>query len=430
MRVIFLTITFHPEPAIHGLPLAKCLAARGHDIKVLTTFPQYPIGRVYPGYRMRLWQWETIDGIRILRVPIYPSHDNSAARRILTYLSFALTASTIGAALIGPADLVYLYEPPPTNGLASLALKVFRKTPIVHDIADMWPETVIESGMIRGERTKRTAEALLSAWCRFLYRQAALITVLSPGFKRLLIERGIPEEKVHVIYNWTDEATYRPGARDPALARELGFEGRFNIVYAGNLGVYQGLESVIRAAALVRDHRRIQVVIAGTGPKEAELKYLAEEFGASNVLFLGRRQYWEMAKINNLADVLLIHLKDLDFMHITIPGKTQISLASGRPILMAVRGDAADLVRQADAGVICEPENPAAIAKAMVEMSKMPRDELEAMGNRGRTYYEHHLALNIAGEHFDHVFREAVGARLRKDRWQVGGSSRSAANKT
>jgi len=429
MKIIFLTITFHPEPAIHGLPLAKCLAARGHEIKVLTAFPQYPIGRIYPGYRVRLWQWETIDGIRVLRVPVYPSHDNSAMRRMLTYLSFAFAAATVGAAVIGPADLVYMYEPPPTNGLASLVLKAFRRTPIVHDIVDMWPETVIESGMIRGQWGKKIAMPLIAAWCRFLYRQAELITVLSPGFKRLLIERGVPEHKVRVIYNWADESTYRPGEPDPGLARDLGFNGRFNIIYAGNLGVYQALESVIRAAALVKEHPKIQVVITGTGPKETELKELARTLGADNVLFLGRRQYWEMPKINSLADVLLIHLKDLGFLRTTIPGKTQVSLASGRPILMAVRGDAAELVRQARACVICEPEDPAAIAKAMVEMSLMPKDELEAMGARGRRYYEQRLALNIAGDHFDRAFREAGSAWVRRGPHGVPGESSSAANK-
>jgi len=412
MRVIFLTITFDPEPgALRGLPLAKWLAARGYDIKVLTAFPQYPEGRIYPGYRVRLWQREVMDGIPILRVPIYPSHDTSAVRRIGTYLSFALASSTIGASLIGPADAVYLYEPPPTNGLASLVLKFFRATPIVHHIADMWPETVIESGMIRGSQTKKIANYVLGKWCRFLYRQAQVMTVLSPGFKRLLVERGVPESKIEVIYNWADEETFRPVERDAALGRELGFDGRFNIVYAGNLGPLQGIDTVIRAAALLKDNPLIQVVLIGTGPKEEEAKRLAAQLGVGNVRFLSRRQYWEMPKINALADVLLVHLRDIPFLHTTIPSKVQVSLASGRPILMGVRGDAADLVREAGAGVICEPENPAEMAKTMLEMSRMPKEQLEAMGTRGRAYYLSHLSLDIAGEKMDAVFRRVEASR-------------------
>lgn len=430
MRIIFLTITFYPEPSpVHGLPLAKHLAKRGYDIKVLTSFPQYPIGKIYEGYRMRPWQWEAIEGIPILRVPIYPSHDTSAIRRILTYLSFAFTASTIGATLIGSADLVYLYDPPPTNGLASLILKVFRRTPIVHDIADMWPETVIQSGMIRGERTKKIVNSLLSFWCRFLYRYSDVIKVLSPGFKQLLMVRGVQENKVKVIFNWADEATFRPIKPDPALARELGFEGCFNIVYAGNLGVYQGIETVIKAAALIRDHPKIQVVIVGIGPKQEELKHLASELGVNNVVFLGRRQYEEMPKINSLADVLLIHLKDLAFLHATIPGKTQVSLASGRPILMAVRGDAADIVRAAGAGIVCEPENPSEMAKAMVEMSMMSKADLDIMAASGRDFYLKHLSLDVACESLDAIFRQVASSRGQGRRaWSKTGSSQSTAD--
>ena len=412
MRVIFLTITFDPEPgALRGLPLAKWLAARGYDIKVLTAFPQYPEGRIYPGYRVRPWQREVMEGIPVLRVPIYPSHDTSAVRRMCTYLSFALASSTVGAAMIGPADVVYLYEPPPTNGLASLVLRLFRGTPVVHHIADMWPETVIESGMIRGTQTKKVANYILGKWCRFLYRQAQVMTVLSPGFKRLLMERGVPENKIEVIYNWTDEESFRPVERDPAFARELGLEGRFNIVYAGNLGPLQGIDTVIRAAALLRDNPFIQIVLIGTGPKEEGLKHLAAELGVGNVRFLSRRQYWEMPKINALADVLLVHLRDIPFLHTTIPSKVQVSLASGRPILMGVRGDAADLVRGAGAGLICEPENPADMAKGMIEMSRMPKEQLEKMGAGGRAYYLSHLSLDIAGEKMDAVFRRVEASR-------------------
>lgn len=416
MRVIFLTITFDPEPgAVRGLPLAKWLAARGYDIKVLTAFPQYPEGRIYPGYRVRLRQREVMDGIPILRVPIYPSHDTSAVRRIGTYLSFALASSTIGASLIGPADAVYLYEPPPTNGLASLVLKFFRATPIVHHIADMWPETVIESGMIPGRQTKKVANYVLGKWCRFLYRQAQVVTVLSPGFKRLLMERGVPESKIEVIYNWADEEIFRPVERDPALARELGLEGRFNIIYAGNLGPLQGIDTVIRAAALVKDNPLIQIVLIGTGPKEEELKHLVVELGVGNVRFLQRRQYWEMPKINALADVLLVHLRDVPFLHATIPSKVQVALASGRPILLGVRGDAAEIVEKARAGLTCAPENEAELAATMRAFYRLSREEREAMGAKGREFYLNEMSLDIGGEKMDALLRQIAGKYHRRE---------------
>jgi colanic acid biosynthesis glycosyl transferase WcaI len=281
-----------------------------------------------------------------------------------------------------------------------------RKIPFVYHIADMWPESVVDSGMIANRLAKEFVERFLSSWCRLVYRQAAAITVLSPGFKRLLIERGVPAGKIHIVYNWSDDEVFRPLPRDPVLEEQLGFRGRFNIVYAGNLGAFQGLETVIKAAALVKGEPAIQIVLMGTGVKEAELRALAREMGVDNVLLVSNRPYGEMPKVNSLANVLLVHLKDLPFFSATIPGKTQMSLASGRPILMGVRGDAADLVRQAGAGLVCEPENPADLARGMIEMSRMPKEELEKMGARGREYYLTHLSLDVAGAKMDAILRE------------------------
>jgi colanic acid biosynthesis glycosyl transferase WcaI len=415
--VIFVTITFDPEPgALRGLPLAKWLVARGYDIKVLTAFPQYPAGKTYAGYRQRPWQWETMDGIPVLRVPIYPSHDTNPLRRIWTYLSFMLSASFIGVPLIGSADVVYLYEPPPTNGLATLLLKWLRGTPIVHHIADMWPETVLESGMLpKNGGIYKAANGLIGAWCRFLYRQAAVMSVLSPGFKRLLIERGVPEEKIEVIYNWCDEDTFRPLPRDERLAAELGFTDKFNFVYAGNIGPLQGLDTVIRAAKLIEDLApNAQIVIIGTGPLSDSVKALAAELGVTNVKFIPRREYWEMPQINCLADVLLVHLRDFPFLACTIPSKTQVSLASGRPVLIGVRGDAAQVVIDAEAGIACEPENPVSMAGAMVRLATMPRDQLDEMGRRGRDFYLRTQSIDVAGAQMDRIFTRLTTLRRRE----------------
>lgn len=397
MRLLLLSQWFDPEPgATKGLPLAKWLAGRGHDVRVLTGFPNYPGGKVYDGYRIRPWQRQTMDGIDVLRVPLYPSHDSSAVGRIANFTSFAASAATIGAARIGPADVGYVYHPPPTIGLAAFSLKLFRRIPFVYHIADMWPETVIESGMIGSRRAQRVAEPMIAAWCNLVYRQAAAITVLSPGFKDLLIERGVPESKIHVIYNWTDEDAFKPAPRDEALAAELGFKDRFNIVYAGNLGPMQALDTVVRAARKVQDdHPRIQVVLAGTGHEEERLKTLASEIGADNVRFLGRRQYWEMTAINALADALLVHLRDLRFFHSTIPGKTQVALASGRPMLMAVAGDASQLVEAAQAGVTSPPENPEAMAQAMRTLADAGPETLAEMGANAKAFYDRAISLEV-----------------------------------
>lgn len=400
MRILLLSQWFDPEPgATKGLPLAKWLQTRGHSVKVLTGFPNYPGGKVYDGYRIRPWQRQVMDGVDVLRVPLYPSHDASAGRRIANFTSFALSASTIGTVGIGPADVGYVYHPPPTIGLAAMMLKTFRRIPFVYHIADMWPDTVLESGMIRSERVQKIAEPVISAWCNLVYRQAAAITVLSPGFKDLLVKRGVPEEKVHVIYNWTDEGAFGPMEPDQETKKAFGLQDRFNIIYAGNLGPMQGLQTVIRAARKVRDtHPEIQVVIAGTGHEEAALKALAVELDAHNVLFLGRRDYWEMPKINACADALLVHLRDLPFFAATIPGKTQVALASERPVIMAVAGDAADLITGADAGFRCPPEDVDAMAESFAAMYELPAERRAQMGRNAGHFYRTEIAMEVGAQ--------------------------------
>lgn len=415
MRVIFFTQWFEPEPgSFRGLPLATWLRHHGYDVKVITGFPNYPGGSVYPGYRIRVRQRETMNGVDVLRVPLYPSHNGSAFGRIANYASFALSSSTLGALSIGGADVGYVYHPPATTALPAMLLKATRRIPFVFHIADMWPESVTDSGMVRNGWAKKVLAGCLSIWCKFAYSQAHEITVISPGFKRMLVERGVPSEKIHVVYNWADEEVFKPGPRDAKLEEQLGFGGRFNVVYAGNMGPYQGLETLLRAAAILKGHPAIQFLMVGTGQKEGELKALARELELTNVQFLGQRPLSEVGKINNLADALLVHLRDLPFMSSTIPGKTQVSLASGRPILMGLRGDAADLVSEAGAGITFEPENPAELSRAIVKMRSMPRAQREEMGARGRDYYLKRLSLEVGGRAMDQIFKNLCEAHIRK----------------
>ncbi|MBL8210463.1 MAG: glycosyltransferase family 4 protein [Bryobacterales bacterium] len=412
MRVLFLTQWFDPEPgAIRGLPLAKSLIRLGDQVEVLTGFPNYPGGKVYPGYKVRPWQRHEIEGVPIIRVPLYPSHDGSVAGRILNYGSFAVSAATLGTALTNAADVAYVYHPPPTVGLPAMVLRAVRGVPCVYHIADMWPESVIESGMIRNDLARDVANSLLSSWCKAVYKQMAQITVLSPGFKRLLVERGVPAEKIHIVYNWTDEETFRPMPRESKLSSELGLTDTFNIVYAGNVGAFQGVDTIVRAAANLNDLGHVRVVIVGTGQRLDEAKKVAGEAGARNVVFLGRREYWEMADVYGFADVLVIHLNDHQFFAATIPSKTQVSLASGRPILMAVRGDAADIVRRADAGVTCAPQSPDAMTTAMRDFAQMPRDRLKQMGANGRSYYLQEMSLAKGVSRMREIFGSVVKHR-------------------
>jgi len=379
----------------------------GHEVEVLTGFPNYPAGKLYPGYRIRFLQKEIIEGVPVTRVPLYPSHDASGFRRILNYMSYAFSAALIGPWVVKKFDVAYVYHPPATVGLPAIALRFLRGLRFVYDIQDFWPDTLQATGMFKN----KFGIWIVTQWCKIVYKAASKIIVESPGFKRLLMERGAPEGKIEVIYNWADDTAIKPVAKNPALADKLGLSNRFNIMFAGNMGKAQALEAVLHTADLVKnDYPNIQFVFIGDGLETDNLKKISKDLKLANVLFLSRRPLSEIGEIMALADVLLVHLKDDPLFAITIPSKIQSYLAIGRPILVGVRGDAADLVLKAQAGLVCTPEDPLSIADRVGQFAQMSQEELCTMGENGRKYYQQELSLPIGATRLEGVFRSVVHA--------------------
>jgi glycosyltransferase involved in cell wall biosynthesis len=391
VRILLITQWFEPEPMLKGLLLARELRGLGYEVEVLTGFPNYPGGVLYPGYRIKLLQTEIIEGIRVTRVPLYPSHSSSAIGRILNYVSFAAAAAVYGAFNRKKFDVAYVYHPPLTVGMAAAVIGLVHRMPFVYDIQDLWPDTLKSTGMI----SNRHALAMVARACQFVYRRASAVIAQSPGFERRLLDRGVPREKLHMIYNWCDEAAL---AIEPSEATmPPGMAGRFNIVFAGNMGPAQALDTVLLAA---RDAHavdpRIQFVFVGGGVHAPLLQERAEAQGLGNaVMFLPRMPIDKVGEVLQAADVLLVHLRDDPLFSITVPSKTQAYLFSGKPVLMAVHGDAADLVKQAGAGICAEPENAESIAQAALRFASMEREALFGMGRRGQTFYEQNLSVKV-----------------------------------
>lgn len=404
MRILLLSQWFDPEPHLKGLAFARALQQRGHEVEVLTGFPNYPTGKVYPGYRVRPWQRESVEGIRVNRVALYPSHDRSGVRRAASYGSFAASAAALGPWLVRKPDVVHVYNLV-TLAPACLALRLLKGCPFVLDVQDLWPDSVADSGMLGYPLCLRA----LGTWCRFAYRRAAHLAVQSPGIRNELARRGIPAGKMSVVPNYCDEASMRPAPRDPELARALGLEGRFVVLFAGTMGIAQGLETVLEAAALVRDSLPdVCLALMGAGVQRDVLERQAREAGLVNVRFLPARPAQEMAPALALADALLVHLKDSPLHRITVPSKTQAYLAAGRPIVMAVAGDAADLVSRASAGILCRPGDAGALAEAIARMRALAPSERERMGQAGARFYREELSLERSVERFESIFTAAA----------------------
>ncbi|WP_416560462.1 glycosyltransferase family 4 protein [Limnohabitans sp. yimb22184] len=382
--------------------------SEGFDVEVVTGFPNYPGGRVYAGYKIKLIQRECIDGVQITRLPLYPNHDQSAIKRVMNYASFAASALVYGLFMAKRADVMYAYHPPLTVGIAASLIRWVRGIPLVYDIQDMWPDTLRATGMLNNPR----ALALVGRVCDWVYKRVDQLVVLSPGFKRLLMERGVSESKIDVIYNWADEsALMSPVGVVPAAFPAV---DRFRVVFAGNMGKAQALDAVLDSAAILQARSsRASFVLIGGGVEVNRLKARANEMKLSNVVFLPPVPMSEVGTVLAAADVLLVHLRKDPLFEITIPSKTQAYMAVGKPLLMAVNGDAADLVRQARCGLTAESENPQALADAVDALAAMPADELCTMGENASRFYREALGLQVGATKFAAVF-ERLSHKVRE----------------
>jgi len=398
-RVLLLTQWFDPEPTFKGLVFARELVRQGFDVEVLTGFPNYPGGKVYPGYRIKWLQREVIDGVHITRVPLYPNHDQSATKRVLNYASFAASATIYGVFMAKRANALYAYHPPLTVGIAAALIKFFRRVPVVYDIQDMWPDTLRATGMLNNPK----ALAVVAAVCNWVYRRMSHMVVLSPGFKRLLLQRGVPEAKLTVVYNWADEAALAaPVGQVPAAFPPA---DRFRIVFAGNMGKAQALDAVLDAAELLQQRgSRVCWVMLGGGVEVGRLKVEAARRQLANVVFLPAVPMAEVGAYLHGADALLVHLRKDPLFEITIPSKTQAYMTVGKPLLMAVDGDAADLVRQSGGGVVAESENAQALAQAAEQLAATAPEALATMGQNAQRFYRQHLALEVGVGRFAELF--------------------------
>ena len=402
-RIMLITQWFDPEPTFKGLLFAKELVKRNFDVDVITGFPNYPGGVIYDEYKNKFFQREFIDGVSITRVPLFPSHGKNKLGRILNYLSFAFSALFYGLFFAKRADVIYAYHPPLTVGLCAVVIKLFRRIPIVYDIQDLWPDTLSATGML----TNQYVLKCISKICKYVYSWTDQIVVLSPGFKRALIDRRVQSEKIKVIYNWSDENILRS---DTSLVPSVFNSGQgFSVLYAGNVGQAQGLDVVLDAALLIKDDfPDLYFLILGQGLMLNELQARSKKMDLNNLIFIPAVSMKEVRSFLKSADVLLVHLNKDPLFEITIPGKTQAYMAMGKPIIMGVTGDASDVVTKAGCGICVEPGNAMSLAGAAKRLMSLDRQDLQVMGANAALFYDENLSVKVGVDSFSKLFAKVA----------------------
>ncbi len=387
MRILFISQLFDPEYSIKGLALMQRLVADGHQVEVLTTFPNYPTGKVFEGYSVKFRQVEDCGGVRVVRLWSHISHSKSKFSRAWSYLSFTLMA-LFAALFTQKPDVVYTYHPQSTTGLIGLLMKLFRGVPFITDVQDLWPDALSATGMRRDGVLLKG----IGRWCALVYKCAAKIVVLSEGFKQALIDRGVSAEKIHLVYNWCPEEQRIANVLEQS-SKVIQNEGPARFVYAGNLGAAQALTSIIKALGRFQKSE-LTLTLIGGGVEKEQLKNFVAEAKLENIFF---GDYVPSSQIFNVladADVLVIHLKDDDLFRITIPSKTQSSMAMAKPILMAVGGEANKLVVEADAGAVAEPEDEHSIQEAAATLLAK-RHTWQQLGQNSRNFYQQKLCMDV-----------------------------------
>ncbi|MFZ5875390.1 MAG: glycosyltransferase family 4 protein [Nitrospirota bacterium] len=386
MRIVIVSQYFWPE-AFRINDLAAGLKKQGHEVSVLTGFPNYPRGKLFPGYSIRLFQREQYEGVTVTRVPLYPDTSYFFLKRAWNHLSFMLSASLLGPFLVGRVDRIVVFQPGPiTVGIPAIVLKYVKRAPILFWVQDIWPDTLEATGLIRRRWILRAVRWVAN----FVYRHCDVILVQSRGFIRRVAALGVHPGKVVYMPNWAEDL-YRPVERDDELARKEEMSVGFHVVFAGNIGKAQDFDTLLAAAKLLRPYQDIRLIILGDGAMSEHYVQHARAEGLANVIFKGRKPLETMPSYFSLADVLLVLLKREPIFSLTIPSKLQSYMACGRPIVAAIEGDAAEIVRESGAGVVCAPGDPEGLAEAILGMYRLSPSQRESFGQSGLAYYRAHF---------------------------------------
>lgn len=390
MHILFLTDNFPPEsnaPANRTFEHAREWAKAGHRVTVITCAPNFPEGRVFAGYRNKLWQSEEMDGIRVIRVWSYMTRNEGFTRRILDYLSYMVTAFFAALPVRG-VDVIVGTSPQFFTACAAWAAAGLKRRPFVFELRDIWPESIRAVSAMKDSRILDWLEKVEL----FLYRRAAMVICVTHSFRANLIARGITGTKLRVVTNGADMDSFRSRPKDSALIECLGLQGKFVAGYIGTLGLAHGLSTLLDAAKLLaarRETSEARLVVLGDGAERPALEARIREERIGNVLMLGRVPREEVARYWSILDVATIHLKRSDLFKTVIPSKLFECMAMQVPVLHAVEGESAGIVSKYQMGVTIEPENAAQMAREIGALMQAP-DRLQAMAASGIAAARHY----------------------------------------
>ena len=385
MKILYITQYFHPEigaPSNRALANVKYLANNEHNVTVLTEMPNHPKGIIFNGYKYKLFIKEKVSNFIINRVWVYTNKHKNFITRMLFYISFMFFGLIAALTRWKKFDIVYVTSPPLFVGFIGLMLKTIHpKTKFVFEIRDLWPDVAIELGELNNKTFIKISKKLEMR----IYKRADKIISVTNYFKERIRNKGIPENKISVIRNGTDNSFL--SCSDNRGKKKIG--DKFTIIYAGNLGLAQNLSTILYAASELREEN-LEFIIAGSGPEENKLHNIATELSLDNVQFVGEISKEEIGNYFEMADCGIIPLKKIETFKGTIPSKIFDYMAFNIPILLGVDGESRQIVEKAGTGVFFKPDNYTDLAQKIIFFKNNP-DILKEMSKCGNVYVNEHF---------------------------------------
>jgi glycosyltransferase involved in cell wall biosynthesis len=373
LHILFLTDNFPPEvnaPASRTFDHCREWVRAGHRVTVVTCAPNFPKGRVFDGYRNRLWQSEVMEGIRVVRVWSYITANEGFLKRVLDYMSF-MVSGTIAALMESRVDVVVGTSPQFFTVCAAYVAGSLKRVPWLFELRDIWPESIKAVGVMKESLVFRMLERLEL----FLYRKANSVVVVTHSFKETLIRRGIDGSKISVVTNGVDLSAFSCNPKDSLLLQQLGLDGKFVAGYIGTHGMAHGLETLLDAAAMLMqmpEAENIRLLFLGDGAQKADLVANARRRGLTNVQFLDSVPKAQVARYWSLLDVSVIHLRKTELFGQVIPSKLFECMGMGIPVLHGVAGESARIVLKEQVGEVFEPENSRQLVDCILRMRNSP----------------------------------------------------------
>lgn len=406
MNIAYYSHYFVPEigaPSARIADMSQQWIKMGHRVQVVTCFPNHPMGKLYPGYSSRLYLCENWKGIDVHRHWTYITPNKGFIKKTLGHVSYLPSALLLSNTHMSVPDVAVGTSPTFFAAMAAAGFAMRHRLPFIMEVRDLWPAIFVELGVLRNPRLIRWLERLEF----FLYRRATRIVTVTEAFRRNLIGRGVPQEKVFTIPNGADIDFWKPQEPSKRLRKHLDLENSFVVLYIGAHGISHALGRILESANLLREYPQIRFLFIGEGADKEQLVRQAQQLRLKNVTFLNSVKRDKVLEFYALADVCLVPLKNISLFETFIPSKMFEIMAMARPIIGSLNGEAADILRRSGGAIVVEPEDTRAIADSILYLIGH-REQARAMGQRGRAFVTDHYSRRTLAGAYIAVMKETV----------------------